>query len=63
VAGDGTHRHALRLSQPCSTRERVVIEPPTTCACCGGSRLSKLGEDATLEDIPRRFKLIETVRE
>src|SRR6266702_2954778 len=21
-------------------RERVVIEPPTTCACCGGSRLS-----------------------
>ena len=46
-------------------RERVVIEPPTTCACCGGSRLSKLGEDVTetLEEIPRRFKLIETVRE
>ena len=46
-------------------RERVVIEPPTACACCGGSRLSKLGEDVTetLEEIPRRFKLIETVRE
>lgn len=46
-------------------RERVVIEPPTTCACCGGSRLSKLGEDVTdtLEEIPRRFKLIEAVRE
>ena len=46
-------------------RERVVIEPPTTCACCGGSRLSKLGEDVTetLEEIPRRFKLIVTVRE
>ncbi|MER8613156.1 IS66 family transposase [Mesorhizobium sp. M1216] len=46
-------------------RERVVIEPPTTCACCGGSRLSKLGEDVTetLEEIPRRFKVIETVRE
>lgn len=46
-------------------RERVVIEPPTTCAGCGGSRLSKLGEDTTktLEEIPRRFKLIETVRE
>ncbi len=46
-------------------RELVVIEPPTTCTCCGGPRLSKLGEDVTetLEEIPRRFKLIETVRE
>ncbi|WP_288142271.1 IS66 family transposase zinc-finger binding domain-containing protein [Mesorhizobium sp.] len=37
----------------------------STCACCGGSRLSKLGEDVTetLEEIPRRFKVIETVRE
>ncbi len=25
-------------------RERVVIEAPTACACCGGSRLRKLGE-------------------
>ena len=24
-------------------RERIVIDPPTTCACCGGLRLSKLG--------------------
>lgn len=39
--------------------------PPTSCACCGGSPLAKLGEDVTetLEEIPRRFKLIETVRE
>jgi transposase len=46
-------------------RERVVIDPPTACHCCGGARLSKLGEDVTrtLEEIPRRFKLIETVRE
>ena len=46
-------------------RERVVIEAPTSCACCGGSRLAKLGEDITetLEEIPRRFKVIETVRE
>src|SRR6478735_2004275 len=45
--------------------ERVVIEAPTSCACCGGARLSKLGEDVneTLEEIPRRFKVIETVRE
>ena len=46
-------------------RERVVIDPPINCVCCGGSRLSKLGEDVTetLEEIPRRFKVIETVRE
>lgn len=46
-------------------RKRVVIDPPSTCACCGGSRLSKLGEDMTetLEEIPRRFIVIETVRE
>jgi transposase len=46
-------------------RERIVIEAPTTCACCGGSRLAKVGEDVTktLEEIPRRFKVIETVRE
>lgn len=46
-------------------RERIVIEAPTCCACCGGSRLSKLGEDVTetLEVIPRQWKVIETVRE
>ena len=46
-------------------RERVVIEAPRTCACCGGSRLSKLGEDVTetLEVIPRQWKVIQTVRE
>jgi len=46
-------------------RERVVIDPPTACACCGGSRLRKLGEDVTrtLETIPRQWKVIETVRE
>jgi len=46
-------------------RERVVIDPPTTCECCGGSRLRKMGEDVTqtLESIPRQWKVIETVRE
>jgi len=46
-------------------RERVVIDPPTTCECCGGSRLRKLGEDVTrtLESQPRQWKVIETVRE
>jgi len=45
--------------------ERIVLNAPTARACCGGSRLSKLGEDVTrtLEEIPHRFKVIETVRE
>ena len=46
-------------------RERVVIDPPTACECCGGKRLRKLGEDVTrtLETQPRQWKVIETVRE
>ena len=46
-------------------RERVVINPPTVCGCCGGARLRKLGEDVTrtLEAIPRQWKVVETVRE
>jgi transposase len=46
-------------------RERVVLDPPTTCECCGGARLRKLGEDVTrtLESQPRQWKVVETVRE
>jgi transposase len=45
--------------------ERVVIDSPVACDCCGGTRLRKLGEDVTrtLEVIPRQWKVIETVRE
>jgi len=45
-------------------RERVVIPGPTACPCCNG-KLSKLGEDITetLEVVPRRWKVIQTVRE
>ena len=46
-------------------RERVVVPAPEGCPCCGSSKLSKLGEDITetLEVIPRRWKVIQTVRE
>ena len=46
-------------------RERVVIAAPANCPCCGSDRLSKLGEDITetLEVIPRRWKVVQTVRE
>ncbi|QRG05975.1 IS66 family transposase [Xanthobacter dioxanivorans] len=46
-------------------RERVVVPGPSACSCCGSDRLRKLGEDVTetLEAIPRRWKVIQTVRE
>ena len=46
-------------------RERVIVPGPTSCACCGGARLRKLGEDVTetLEVVPRSWKVIQTVRE
>jgi transposase len=46
-------------------RERVVVEAPATCTCCGSSRIVKMGEDVTetLEVIPRQWKVIQTVRE
>lgn len=46
-------------------RERVVVPAPCSCPACGGTRLSKLGEDVTetLEVIPRAWKVIQTVRE
>ncbi len=46
-------------------RERIVVPGPAACACCGGTRLSKLGEDITetLEVVPRTWKVIQHVRE
>ncbi len=46
-------------------RERVVVEAPTQCDCCGSDRLVKPGEDVTetLEVVPRQWKVIQTVRE
>jgi len=46
-------------------RERAVIPAPQSCPCCGSTKLSKLGEDITetLEIVPRRWKVIQTVRE
>src|SRR5438046_2814482 len=46
-------------------RERVIVPGPTTCLCCGGKRLRKLGETVTetLESVPRQWKVIQHVRE
>jgi len=45
--------------------ERIVEPPPCACGKCGGLRLHKLGEivSKTLECEPRRWKIVEHVRE
>ena len=45
--------------------ERVVEKAPCACGKCGGTRLRKLGETVTktLECEPRRWKIVEHVRE
>src|SRR3979490_819983 len=71
VAGTTTVRGFTRTRPERNTfpnhlpRERVVIDPPVACECCGGNRLRKLGEDVTrtLESVPRQWKVVETVRE
>ena len=46
-------------------RERLVVEAPSTCTCCGSDRIVRMGEDITetLEVVPRQWKVIQTVRE
>ena len=46
-------------------RERLVVPAPTTCQCCGGRRLAKIGEviTETLDVVPRRWFVRQTVRE
>ena len=59
-------RHPSRKPFPAHLpRERVVIEAPCACGTCGSGRIVKLGEDITetLEVVPRRWKVIQTVRE
>ena len=59
-------RHPVRKPFPEHLpRERVLVPAPTSCPCCGSSRLAKLGEDVTetLEVVPRSWKVIQTVRE
>lgn len=46
-------------------RERLVIDAPSTCTCCGSHRIVKMGEDITetLEIIPRQWKDPDGARE
>jgi transposase len=46
-------------------RRRIVHPAPSSCPCCGGTRLSKIGEDITetLDVVPRQWFVTEHVRE
>jgi transposase len=65
VAGFSRKRPSRQPFPQHLPRERVIVPGPTACACCGGGRLSKLGEDVTetLEVAPRSWKVIQHVRE
>jgi len=65
VAAFTRKRPARKLFPEHLPRERIIVPGPGACLCCGGSRLSKLGEDVTetLEVIPRQWKVIQHVRE
>jgi transposase len=59
-------RKATRRNFPADLPRRRVVHPaPTTCPCCGGGNLSKIGEDITetLDVVPRRWFVTEHVRE
>ena len=65
VAGIERRSPARKPFPTICPRERVVIAAPTACTCCGSDRIVKMGEDitATLEAVPRQWKVIQTVRE
>ena len=61
-----TRRPATRRNFPDHLpRRRVVYPAPTSCPCCGGTNLSKIGEDVTetLDVVPRQWFVTEHVRE
>src|SRR5436305_8278642 len=61
-----TRRKATRRNFPDHLPRRRIVHPaPASCPCCGGSKLSKIGEDVTetLDVIPRQWFVTEHVRE
>jgi len=64
VAGFERRRPARKPFPEHLPRQRVVIDAPSACSCCGSDRIVKMGEDITetLAVIPRQWK-VQTVRE
>src|SRR5579872_2253734 len=61
-----TRRRTSRRNFPDHLPRRRIVHPaPTACPCCGGTKLSKIGEDVTetLDVVPRQWFVTEHVRE
>jgi transposase len=61
-----TRSQAARRNFPADLPRRRIVHPaPATCPCCGGRKLSKIGEDVTetLDVVPRQWFVTEHVRE
>src|SRR5947207_2460038 len=61
-----TRHQATRRNFPADLPRRRIVHPaPTACPCCGGGKLSRIGEDITetLDVIPRQWFVTEHVRE
>src|SRR5437762_4166862 len=61
-----TRRQATRRNFPADLPRRRIVHPaPSSCPCCGGTKLSKIGEDVTetLDVVPRQWYVTEHVRE
>ena len=60
-----TRRQGTRKFPDHLPRRRIVHPAPTACPCCGGTKLSKIGEDVTetLDVVPRQWFVTEHVRE
>jgi transposase len=59
------HKPVRKPFPPHLPRERLIVPGPSACACCGSTKLAKLGEDITetLEVIPEQWKVNQHVRE
>ncbi|SEF14856.1 Transposase [Rhizobiales bacterium GAS191] len=61
-----TRRKTTRRNFPADLPRRRIVHPaPSACPCCGGTKLSKIGEDITetLDVVPRQWFVTEHVRE
>jgi len=65
VRGFTRHKATRRDFPDHLPRRRIVHPMPASCPCCGGTRLSKIGEDVTetLDVVPRQWFVTEHVRE
>ena len=66
IPAQGFTRRKTRRNFPAHLPRRRIVHPaPSCCPCCGGTKLSKIGEDVTetLDVVPRQLFVTEHVRE